>query len=278
MYKQFVAKLMLQAFLEARRAFVEGEVPVGAIVVDRGGEIVGRGRNMIVEKGSQLWHAEVVAIDQASQSYGDWRLEGASLYVTLEPCLMCTGLIQLSRIEKVYYAAKSELFGASNFVTPGAMRSGSSGIFEFVGGPFETYSAFLLRAFFTELRLKTKKEKSVEGRKKFLDSIRTMLLQKKREIEEQVSVINSDLRSDGEVHDLGDEMQNIYMKKLGGSLQEAEINEIREIDDAIKRIERGEYGICVDCGCEISELRLKNYPFAARCINCQERLEGSGVN
>ena len=82
---------MRQALALAREAAAAGEVPVGCVIVDRAGQIIGRGRNRREEDKSPLAHAELAAITDACRSHGDWRLKGARLYVTLEPCPMCAG-------------------------------------------------------------------------------------------------------------------------------------------------------------------------------------------
>ena len=96
---------MRRALALAREAADAGEVPVGCVIV-REGEIVGEGRNRREECGLAAAHAEMDAIAAANQHLGDWRLEGCSLYVTLEPCPMCAGAILNARISKVFYGAR----------------------------------------------------------------------------------------------------------------------------------------------------------------------------
>ncbi len=95
----------------AREAFEQDEIPVGALVVSQEGSVIGSGYNITERQFSQSRHAEVCAIEQAGTQQQSWRLERCTLYVTLEPCLMCMGLICLSRIERLVYAASSPLFG-----------------------------------------------------------------------------------------------------------------------------------------------------------------------
>ena len=102
---------MRAALALAREAAANGEVPVGCVVV-RGGEIVGRGRNRREQTRSAASHAEMEAIADANARLGTWRLDGCSLYVTLEPCPMCAGAIVNARIKKVYYGARDEAMGA----------------------------------------------------------------------------------------------------------------------------------------------------------------------
>ena len=103
---------MRQALALAREAAAAGEVPVGCVIVDRAGQIIGRGRNRREEDKSPLAHAELAAITDACRSHGDWRLKGARLYVTLEPCPMCAGAILNARVSRVYFGARDREMGA----------------------------------------------------------------------------------------------------------------------------------------------------------------------
>ena len=102
---------MRQALALAREAAAAGEVPVGCVIV-KDGAVVGRGRNRREEKQSTLSHAETEAIAQANAALQSWRLDGCTLYVTLEPCPMCAGAILNARIDKVYYGARDDSMGA----------------------------------------------------------------------------------------------------------------------------------------------------------------------
>ena len=105
---------MRAALVEAHIAMdVSGDVPVGAVIVDAAGEIVARGRNEKELLGDPTAHAEIVAIREATSLLGDWRLEGMTLVVTLEPCVMCAGAIQAARISRVVFGAWDEKVGAS---------------------------------------------------------------------------------------------------------------------------------------------------------------------
>lgn len=95
----------------AHKAYEQDEVPIGAVVVNSDGIIIGRGYNRVEALSSQTAHAELRAITSATKKRDDWRLEGCWLYVTLEPCSMCMGLIMLSRLEGVVFGAPSPLFG-----------------------------------------------------------------------------------------------------------------------------------------------------------------------
>src|SRR3954454_14431003 len=98
------AQWMDEAFALAEEAAADGEIPVGAVVVDRDGRIIGRGRNRR-ESGDPLGHAELYAIREAAGSIGDWRLEGTTMVVTLEPCAMCAGALVNARVERLIFAA-----------------------------------------------------------------------------------------------------------------------------------------------------------------------------
>jgi tRNA(adenine34) deaminase len=96
----------------AQKAFDQNEVPVGAIVVDGSGEIIASGWNCIEQDQNQASHAEMLVLQLAAQIKGTWRLDDCTLYISLEPCLMCLGAMYLFRIKRLVYAAKSPLFGA----------------------------------------------------------------------------------------------------------------------------------------------------------------------
>lgn len=102
---------MRQALALAREAAAAGEVPVGCVIV-RDGVVVGRGRNRREELHRTSSHAEMEAIAQANETLGGWRLDGCTLYVTLEPCPMCAGAIINARIPRVCYGARDEAMGA----------------------------------------------------------------------------------------------------------------------------------------------------------------------
>ena len=102
---------MQEALTEARAAFDHQEVPIGAIVVDANGTIIGRGANAVERLHTQSAHAELLAINQAGDHLRDWRLNDCWIYVTLEPCPLCMNLIYLSRLTGVIFGAASPLFG-----------------------------------------------------------------------------------------------------------------------------------------------------------------------
>ena len=103
---------MRAALTLAHAAAADGEVPVGCVIVDAGGRIIGRGRNRRERTHRADAHAEMEAIRQANEALGTWRLDDCALYVTLEPCPMCAGAILNARIPRVYYGARDREMGA----------------------------------------------------------------------------------------------------------------------------------------------------------------------
>ena len=107
---------MAQALELAREAASQGEVPVGCVIADAQGLVIGRGRNRRMELFDATAHAEMEAIRQACAALGDWRLNGCTMFVTLEPCPMCAGAIINSRIPTVVYGAREPLSGSCGSV------------------------------------------------------------------------------------------------------------------------------------------------------------------
>ena len=142
---------MAQALQLAQEAAANGEIPVGCVVSDEDGNIIGRGRNRREEGRDATAHAEIEAIREACRSRNDWRLDGCTIYVTLEPCPMCTGAIINSRISTVVYGAKDELTGSCGSVIDlFSERYGHSpAVFP---GIMKEECAALLRDFFRKLR------------------------------------------------------------------------------------------------------------------------------
>ena len=107
---------MAMALELAREAAEKGEVPVGCVIAGPDGSVIGRGRNQREETGDATAHAEMEAVREACTALGDWRLSGCSLYVTLEPCPMCTGAIINARIPTLVFGARETLSGSCGSV------------------------------------------------------------------------------------------------------------------------------------------------------------------
>lgn len=142
---------MRRCLVLAEASGVADEVPVGALVV-REGQILGEGRNRCEERRSPLAHAEMEALAQAFANAGEGRLPGATLYCTLEPCILCTGALLHARIERVVYGARDPKFGAcgSLYHLPSDPRLNHR--CTVVEGVLADESAALLRSFFRRLR------------------------------------------------------------------------------------------------------------------------------
>ena len=141
---------MRQALVLAEKAASCGEVPVGAIVV-RGDEVIGRGYNRRETDGSAIAHAEILAIEEACRVVGSWRLNGCTLYVTLEPCPMCTGAIVNARLERVVFGVKDPVAGCCGSVL-NVNRYPFSHAFSLTEGVCEEACAEILQNFFKERR------------------------------------------------------------------------------------------------------------------------------
>ncbi|MBI9010144.1 MAG: nucleoside deaminase [Tenericutes bacterium] len=141
---------MGEALKEAKKAFQLEEVPVGCVIV-KDNEIIARAHNLKETKQKSTAHAEILAIDIASKKLNSWRLEGCDIYITLEPCIMCSGAIINSRIERLVYATKEPKYGAHESLL---------NVFEFESnhqiivetGILESESNQLLKDFFKKLR------------------------------------------------------------------------------------------------------------------------------
>ena len=143
---------MCMALEQAEQARRLGEVPVGCVVV-KDGQVIGRGYNRRETDRTVLGHAELMAIRQAEQALGDWRLTGCTLYVTLEPCPMCAGAILNARPESVVFGASDPVFGACGGVMN--LFEEAFGVrIRLYGGVLAAECAGLLQEFFSGLRKK----------------------------------------------------------------------------------------------------------------------------
>ena len=143
---------MLEAIKEAKKAGKKGEVPIGAVII-LNGKIISRGRNKREKTQNALHHAEIVAINKACRKLKSWRLDGAEIYVTLEPCPMCAGAIANARIKKVIYSAKDKSNNQEiNNLIFSSTRLNHKVTYE--QGPYTETSSKLLTDFFEEKRKK----------------------------------------------------------------------------------------------------------------------------
>ena len=141
---------MLLALTEARAALVGGDVPVGAIIVDGAGRVIGRGRNERELHQDPTLHAEVVAIRQAAAHTGDWHLTDCTLIVTLEPCVMCAGAILAARLPTVVFGAWDEKAGAAGSVYDVLRDRRLNHRVEVFAGVNEVECGTILREFFED--------------------------------------------------------------------------------------------------------------------------------
>ncbi|MEI2774384.1 MAG: nucleoside deaminase [Tetrasphaera sp.] len=142
-----------RALIAARACLATGDVPVGAVVVDAGGAVVGTGWNVREAEGDPAGHAEVVALREAARHTGSWRLAGCTLAVTLEPCPMCAGALMLARVDRVVFGAWDPKLGACGSVWDIPRDRRATHRAEVVGGIREAECAALLTDFFEAHRL-----------------------------------------------------------------------------------------------------------------------------
>jgi tRNA(adenine34) deaminase len=146
-------QFMSAALAEARRAEAEGEVPVGAIAV-ASGQIVGAGHNRPIGLNDPTAHAEILAIKSAAAHLKTYRLATVSIYVTLEPCVMCVGAMVNARIARVIYGARDEKAGALGSIYDVGRDGWLNHRFEVIAGVMETECAEIMRQFFRARRAK----------------------------------------------------------------------------------------------------------------------------
>ena len=149
-------RYMYAALQEAQKAFDEDEVPVGAVVVHKN-RIIGRGYNQVEKLKDATAHAEMIAITSASNNLQNWRLNECAIYVTLEPCIMCTGALLSSRISELFFAASDIKFGACGSIHNLAENSKTNHTIKVFSGVLAKESEELLKSFFNKKRLNTKK-------------------------------------------------------------------------------------------------------------------------
>ena len=138
------------ALEEAKKASDEGEIPVGCVIVIDD-EIIARSHNMNRQKECNLYHAEIIAIEDACQKIGRWALLDATIYVTLEPCIMCSGAIIQSRIKRLVYGVNEDRFGSCNEIL-NAFELKSNHKVEISSGVLENEIELLMKEFFVNIR------------------------------------------------------------------------------------------------------------------------------
>ena len=144
-------ELMQEALKEARLALAEGELPIGCVIV-RNGSIIAQGHNLREQTNDPTAHAEIVAMRRAAEALGSWRLEGCTLYVTLEPCSMCAGAISQARIQRLVYGAADERYGCAGSVYRIPEDPAFNHFCPCDGGILEEECAALLHNFFEDRR------------------------------------------------------------------------------------------------------------------------------
>jgi tRNA(adenine34) deaminase len=149
---------MRHAMREAEAAWREGEVPIGCVIV-KDGKIIGRGRNRMESLKDPTAHAEILALGAASGALSNWRLEGCTLYATLEPCPMCAGAILNGRIARVVYGARDKRLGALGSTYDILEKNPINRKVEATGGILAEECLEMLKEFFRDLRAKEKAPK-----------------------------------------------------------------------------------------------------------------------
>jgi len=143
---------MAQALLLAESALADDDVPVGALVIDAAGVVIGRGRNTRERDGDPTGHAEIIAIREAAAARGEWRLEGCTLVVTLEPCTMCAGAIVSARLERLVFGAFDDKAGAVGSLWDVVRDRRLNHRPEVVSGVLAEQSTAMLQQFFAQHR------------------------------------------------------------------------------------------------------------------------------
>ncbi len=146
-----IEKFMKLAYSEAVKAKNEDEVPVGAVIV-LDGKVIAKAHNRMEKTQIATHHAEILAIEKACKKLKSWRLDGAEMYITVEPCAMCAGAIANARIKKVYYGASESKSGCAVSKFPVLTDSGLNHKVEFVGGIDQENCAKIIKNYFKEKR------------------------------------------------------------------------------------------------------------------------------
>ncbi len=152
MSSEKIIKFMELAIGQAQKASKAQEVPVGAILIDTDGNIIARAHNCPISSQDPTAHAEIVAIREAAEKINNYRLSGTTMFVTLEPCLMCAGALVWARVEKLFFGASDPKSGAFGSVIDINRLPGINHRIKAVGGILEEKCAFILKEFFQKRR------------------------------------------------------------------------------------------------------------------------------
>ena len=142
---------MQRAIVLAENAYDRGETPIGAVIV-RDGQILGRGFNQVEALQDPTAHAEILALREAAQAVGDWRLPGATIYVTVEPCIMCAAALIHARVDRVVFGAMDHRWGGLGSLFDLSHDPRMNHELEVISGVMEEEAVRLLRRFFGEVR------------------------------------------------------------------------------------------------------------------------------
>lgn len=154
-------KFMKEALRQAKKAYRLGEAPIGCAIVYEG-KIIARGYNRRNTDKSTLSHAEIIAIKKAAKVVGDWRLEGCTMYVTLEPCQMCAGAIVQARMDRVVMGCRNAKAGCAGSVINLLQMSEFNHQVELTEGILKEESSALMSGFFRELRERLKNQQLID--------------------------------------------------------------------------------------------------------------------
>ena len=149
---------MREALKEAEKSLAKEEIPIGCVIV-KDGKIIGRGHNAREELQQAIMHAEIMAIQEANQREGNWRLLDATLFVTIEPCVMCSGAIGLARIPRVIYGAANQKFGGAGSLYDILTDARLNHRVEVETGVLEEECAAIMQDFFRQGRERKKEAK-----------------------------------------------------------------------------------------------------------------------
>ncbi|HBO85268.1 MAG: tRNA-specific adenosine deaminase [Deltaproteobacteria bacterium GWC2_42_11] len=144
---------MSLALKEAKKAEKKGEVPIGCVIV-HGGRIIGKGHNLRETKNDPTLHAEIIALKKASKTLGSWRLSGTTVYVTIEPCIMCMGALILARVKRIVFGCYDKKGGACGSLYDISQDKRLNHRIEVVSGVMDKECMNIIQGFFSGLRRK----------------------------------------------------------------------------------------------------------------------------